>query len=25
MSQEPMKGIPPNFGHRYIWVHRCVV
>jgi len=23
LSQKPMKGILPNFGHRCIWIRRC--
>jgi len=23
ISQKPVKGILPDFGHRCIWVHRC--
>ena len=22
-SQKPMKWISPNFGHLYVWIHRC--
>ena len=23
ISQKPMNGVSPNFGHRCIWLHRC--